>query len=99
MSPRKVRIVAKAIRGAQVEKALDYLKFCPRAAARPLFKLVRSAVANAEQQKGVDVDNLFIQKLWVDQGPPLKRRLTRAKGSSDQILKRTSHITVELGEK
>src|SRR3989338_3561661 len=88
MTPRKVRVVAKAIRGAKVEKALDYLKFCPRAAAKPLAKLVRSAVANAEQEKGVNVDRLIVKELLVNGGPTLKRWLPRAKGSADRLLKR-----------
>jgi len=98
MTPRKVRVVAGAIRGKKVGVALDYLKFCPRRAAGPLEKLVRSALANAGQKK-VDVDKLFISELKVDGGPSLKRSLPRAKGHADPILKRTSHITLVLGEK
>jgi len=99
MSPRKVRTVANEVRGKEVEAALDYLKFCPRDAARPLSKLVRSAIANAEQEKGVDVDNLVIQELFVNGGPTLKRWLPRARGRADRLLKKTSHVTVRLGEK
>ena len=99
VAPRKVQVVARAIRGAKVEVALDYLKFCPRRAAKPLFKLVRSALANAGQKKGVNVDKLVITELLVNEGPTMKRTMPRAKGSADQILKRSSHVTIVLGEK
>jgi len=67
--------------------------------AKPLSKLVKSALVNATQAKGVDVDNLYIKELRVDGGPSMKRWLPRARGSASKILKRTSHITVVLGEK
>lgn len=99
MSPRKIQPVAQAIRGVKVANALDYLQLCKRKAAKPLAKLLKSAVVNASQEKGVDVDNLVVKELRVNGGPVMKRWLPRAKGSASPILKRTSHITVVLGEK
>ncbi len=99
MSPRKIQPVAKAIRGVAVAKALDYLQFCKRRAAKPLSKLLKSAVVNASQEKGIDIDKLVVKELRVGAGPVMKRWLPRAKGSATQILKRTSHITLVLGEK
>ena len=99
MSPRKVRAVAGAMRGNKVGAALDYLAFSKRSAAEPLRKLLKSAIMNASQEKGVDVDNLYVKELRVDVGPTMKRMLHRAKGSATTILKRTSHITIVLGEK
>lgn len=99
MAPRKIQPVAKAIRGVAVGKALDYLLFSQRKAAKPLAKLLKSAVVNASQEKGVDIDNLIVKELRVNAGPTMKRSMARAKGSSSPILKRTSHITLILGEK
>lgn len=99
MSPRKIQPVAKAIRGVQVAKALDYLQLCKRKAAKPLAKLLKSAAVNASQEKGVDIDNLVVKTVMVNSGSTMKRWLPRAKGSASPILKRTSHITVVLGEK
>lgn len=99
ITPRKVRVVAGAIRGAKVGKAMDYLKFSQKGAAKPLAKLLKSAIVNASREKGVDVDTLYIKELRVDQGPTMKRQLPRARGMATQILKRTSHVTMVLGEK
>ena len=99
MSARKIQPVAQAIRGAKVATALDYLQLCKRKAAKPLAKLLKSAVVNASQEKGVDIDNLVVKTLTINSGPTMKRWLCRAKGSASPILKRTSHITVVLGEK
>ena len=99
ISPRKVRAVADGIRGLNVGKALDYLNLSRRRTAKPLAILLKSAIVNATQEKGVDVDNLFIKTVLVDGGPVLKRWMPRAKGSATRILKRTSHVRVELGEK
>jgi len=99
MSPRKVRLVCDVIRGKQVEEALATLRFTPKAAALPISKLIRSAIANAEQKKeNLDIDRLFIRTIRVDEGPILKRWMTRAQGRATRINKRTSHIVVELGE-
>lgn len=99
VSPRKVRMVGDAIRGEKVSKALDYLQFSGRGVAKPLSKLVKSAVVNASKEKGVDIDNLYIKELRVDGGPVMKRWLPRAKGMATPILKRTSHVKIVLDEK
>jgi large subunit ribosomal protein L22 len=100
IAPRKVRIVADIVRGKQVEEALATLRFTSKAAAKPVAKLIRSAIANAEQAaKGnLDVDRLFVRTIMVDQGPTLRRFMPRAMGRATRINKKTSHVTVELGE-
>ena len=98
LAPRKVRLVADHVRGLQVGPALALLKYTPNAAAKPLAKLLRSAVANAEQKGGrVDVDALFVKTLTVDGGPKMRRFMPRAMGRAYRIEKRTSHVYVELG--
>ena len=98
ISPRKVRIVADNIKGQPVEKAVGLLTFTPKKAGRILLKVVKSAVANAEQNANVDVDNLYVKRISVDEGPTLKRWRARAQGRAYHIRKRTSHITVVLDE-
>jgi large subunit ribosomal protein L22 len=98
VAPRKVRLVADNVRGMKVGEALAMLKFTPQSAAKPLAKLLRSAVANAEQNGGrVDVDALFVRTLTVDQGPKMRRFMPRAMGRAFRIEKKTSHVYVELG--
>ena len=98
VAPRKVRLVADEVRGRKVGDALAMLKYTPQAAAEPLAKLLRSAVANAEQKGGrVDVDALFVKTLTVDQGPKMRRFMPRAMGRAYRIEKKTSHVYVELG--
>ncbi len=98
VAPRKVRLVANELRGRKVGDALAMLKFTPQAAAEHLAKLLRSAVANAEQKGGrVDVDALFVKTLTVDQGPKMRRFMPRAMGRAYRIEKKTSHVYVELG--
>jgi large subunit ribosomal protein L22 len=98
VAPRKVRLVADEVRGLKVGDALAMLKYTPQAAAAPLAKLLRSAVANAEQKGGrVDVDALFVKTLTVDQGPKMRRFMPRAMGRAYRIEKKTSHVYVELG--
>jgi large subunit ribosomal protein L22 len=98
MAPRKVRLVADNVRGLPVGDALASLKFTPNAAAKPLAKLLRSAVANAESKGGhVDVDRLYVKTLTVDGGPKMRRFMARAMGRAFRIEKRTSHVYVELG--
>lgn len=99
MSPRKVRLVVDAVRGMAVEPALAQLSFMPRAAARPVKKLLESAIANAEHNFKLDRDGLFIKAALVNQGPTLKRWRPRAMGTAAPILKRTSHITLVLESK
>ena len=98
VAPRKVRIVADEVRGMKVGDALALLKYTPQAAAEHLAKLLRSAVANAEQKGGrVDVDALYVKTLTVDQGPKMRRFMPRAMGRAYRIEKKTSHLYVELG--
>ncbi len=98
IAPRKVRLVADEVRGQKVGDALAMLKYTPQAAAAPLAKLLRSAVANAEQKGGrVDVDALFVKTLTVDQGPKMRRFMARAMGRAYRVEKKTSHVYVELG--
>lgn len=99
MTPRKVRAVAGQVRGKGAQEAIDFLTFCKRRAARPLLKLIKSAVANADAKGGMDVDNLVVKELLVDAGPTMKRWMPRARGMATPILKRTSRISVTLDEK
>lgn len=98
ISPQKVRKVIGAVKGKPVENGLDALRFMPQKAAEILEKVVRSAVANADQNPELDVDTLIIRNITADQGPTLKRFRARARGRGTRILKRTSHITVTLSE-
>jgi large subunit ribosomal protein L22 len=99
ISPRKVRQVVDLIRGKKVSDALAILQFTPKGATEPVTKVLQSAVANAEHNYEMDTDTLFVKEVFVDQGPTLKRIKPRAMGRADQIRKRTSHITVVVGEK
>lgn len=98
MSPQKARLVVDLIRGKKVEEALATLALCPKKPARLVAKVVRSAVANAVQAHKVDVDDLFVKRITVDEGPMLKRWRPRAMGRATRIRKRMSHVTVVLGE-
>ncbi len=98
ISPTKVRKVAVAVSGKPVEEALNLLGFMPQRSAKILAKVIRSAVANADQKPEIDVDSLSISSIAVNQGPTLKRFRPRAMGRATKILKRTSHITVVLAE-
>jgi large subunit ribosomal protein L22 len=100
---RKARLVAEMIRGRQVEEALAYLDLSPKKFARPLAKLVRSAVANAEDKNnrekvGIDVDNLMVRTVTVDEGSSMWRIRARAQGRAAWIQRRTSSVTVVLEE-
>jgi large subunit ribosomal protein L22 len=98
MSPRKVRLVAGLVRGKKVAPALDQLTFSPKWSSLPLAKLLKSAIANATNNFGLQTDNLFIKTLTVDGGATLKRWMPRAQGRATPLNKRTSHITIVLGE-
>jgi large subunit ribosomal protein L22 len=98
ISPLKVRMLADAIKGQPVDKAMDMLRFMPQKAAGIIEKVLRSAVANADQQPDVDIDTLVVGNLVVDSGPTFKRFRARARGRGTRILKRTSHVTVILTE-
>jgi large subunit ribosomal protein L22 len=94
LAPRKVRRVVDQIRGKQVDAALELLAFTNRAAAEPVAKTLRSAIANAENNGNLRANNLYVKTAYVDEGPTLKRIRPRAKGSASRINKRTSHITI-----
>ncbi len=98
ISPRKVRLVADLIRGRRVDEAEGRLKFTNKKATKPVSKLLNSAIANAEHNFDLDRDNLYISEIKVDQGPTLKRWRPRARGATNQIQKKTSHITIVLEE-
>ncbi len=97
-SPRKVRLVADALKGQHIADALTYLSFLPKRAALPLKKLLDSAIANAKQG-GADSANLIVADVRVDKGIVLKRMMPRARGSASRINKRTSHVHLALREK
>ena len=99
ISARKVKIVADLIRGKEVAEALAIVKFTPKAASEIIEKLLKSAIANAENNHNMDSKNLYISEIYANQGPTLKRIRPAAKGSAVRIRKRTSHITIVLKEK
>ena len=98
IAAQKARLVADQIRGESVESALEVLQFSKKKAAAILKKIVESAVANAEHNDGLDVDELNISAVYVDEGMTMKRIRPRAKGRADRILKRSCHITVKVKE-
>ena len=97
ISAQKVRLVADQVRGLPVARASDLLQFSDKKAAHVVRKLLISAISNAENNQGADVDELKVTTIMVDEGPTLKRFMARAKGRGTRILKRTSHITVVVG--
>lgn len=98
ISPQKARLVADQVRGLHVAQALQVLQFSNKKAAVTVKKLLESAISNAEHNEGADVDELKVSSVFVDAGPTMKRTRARAKGRANRILKRTSHITVEVAE-
>ncbi|MFA6098787.1 MAG: 50S ribosomal protein L22 [Patescibacteria group bacterium] len=98
ISPRKVRLVTSLVAGKTVERAVQQLSFLTKEAALPVLKLIKSAEANAENNFKLSKDNLFIKRIFVDQGPVIKRWRARAFGRAGMIMKRSSHITVILDE-
>ncbi|HAY9856835.1 TPA: 50S ribosomal protein L22 [Shigella sonnei] len=102
-SAQKVRLVADLIRGKKVSQALDILTYTNKKAAVLVKKVLESAIANAEHNDGADIDDLKVTKIFVkifvDEGPSMKRIMPRAKGRADRILKRTSHITVVVSDR
>lgn len=98
ISPQKCRLVADQVRGMPVEQALELLTFSPKKGAAIIKKVLNSAIANAEHNEGADIDELSVTKIYVDQGPTMKRIMPRAKGRADRIIKRTSHITLVVGD-
>jgi large subunit ribosomal protein L22 len=97
-SPQKARLVADQIRGLSVEKALELLMYSPKKSAALLKKVLDSAIANAEHNEGADIDELVVSKVFIDEGPTMKRIKPRAKGRADRVLKRSSHITVVVSD-
>ncbi len=98
ISAQKGRLVADQIRGQSVERALNTLQFSSKKAAHIIKKVLDSAVANAENNEGADIDELSVSRICVDEGPTFKRFQARAKGRGNRILKRTSHITVTVSD-
>jgi large subunit ribosomal protein L22 len=94
ISAQKCRLIADQIRGLPVDKALDALTFGVTKSSDLMKKVLESAIANAEHNEGADIDELHVSKVFVDEGPTMKRIQPRAKGRANRILKRTSHITV-----
>ena len=99
IAPRKVRLVVDLIRGKQVGEAVAILRHTPKAASPVVEKVLKSAVANAEHNYELDVNNLVVSEIFVDEGPTLKRFRPRAQGRASAINKRTSHITLVVSEK
>ncbi|MGK5087101.1 50S ribosomal protein L22 [Bdellovibrionota bacterium FG-2] len=100
ITPRKMGLLADEVRGKGINEALTFLRFSPRKrTAGILFRLLKSAAANADHNGKVDVDTLFVKRILVGQGPTLKRFRPRAKGSAFKINKKTSHISVTLSER
>ena len=98
MSSSKVRIVLDLIRGKKVNEAVAILENMPDSAAAESLKVLKSAIANAENNKGLNKETLMVAEAYATAGPQLKRITQRAKGSADRILKKTSHITIVLDE-
>ena len=99
ISPRKVRLVADLVRGKSVEDALAILKYMPGKAAVPIAKVIKSAAANAENNYNLDRDDLYIRRIFIDEGPIIERFRPRARGRADLKRRRTSHITVIVAER
>ena len=99
ISSQKCRMVINLIRGKQVEPALQILRFSPKKGSMLVEKLLRSAIANARERRGLNVDKLWISRAWVNSGPTMKRYMPRARGSADGIRKRSSHITLVVEER
>ena len=99
IAPRKVRVVMDLIRGKNVAEAFAILKFTPKVGADAIEKVLKSAVANAENNFDMNVDKLFISTAFVDQGPTMKRIHPRSRGQAFKILKRSSHITIAVEER
>ena len=99
ISPRKVSILCDLIRGKDIKTATAYLMQTPKVASEPMLKLLKSAVANAENNNGMDVEKLYVSTAIANPGPTLKRGMPRARGRYNRILKRTTHITLGVSEK
>ncbi len=98
-SPQKARLVVDLIRGKKVDEAITILSFNTKAVSRDISKLVKSAAANAENTKNLNVDRLFVTRAFVDPGPTIKRTHSKAMGRGALIRRRSSHVTIVVGEK
>ncbi|MFN2288845.1 MAG: 50S ribosomal protein L22 [Chromatocurvus sp.] len=98
ISAQKARLIADQVRGRPVEEALSSLEFSTKKAAHIVRKVLNSAIANAENNEGADVDELKVSSIYVDEGMTMKRLRPRAKGRADRIFKRTCHITVKVAD-
>ncbi len=98
ISPQKCRLVADTVRGKQVGNALASLRFMPKKGARLVLKVLESAIANAESNLGADIDELKVARIEIDPAPMLKRFHARAKGRGNRIVKRNSHITIQVSD-
>lgn len=98
VAPRKARLVLDTVRGKSVNEALAILQFLPNTASEDVFKVVKSATANAENNLALDRNDLIVKEAFADEGPTIKRFRPRAKGSASRINKRTSHITIIVSE-
>ena len=98
ISPQKCRLVADTVRGKGVGNALATLKFMPKKGAKLVLKVLESAIANAENNLGADIDELKVSRIEVDVAPVLKRFAARAKGRGSRVVKRNSHITIQVGD-
>jgi large subunit ribosomal protein L22 len=99
ISARKARSVVNLIRGKSVSEAISILRVCPRKAAMPALKALKSAMANANETKKLKWEDLYVRQAYVEEGPTVRRMLPRARGRADRIRKRTSHIRLELAER
>ena len=99
ISPRKVRLIVDAVRGKPVAEAISLLTFMPHKSAAEVRKVIQSAVANAENNYGLDAQDLYVARIYADEGPTLKRYRPRAHGRVSPLLKRSSHITAIVGER
>ncbi len=98
ISPQKCRLVADTVRGQKVGNALATLQFMPKKGAKLVLKVLESAIANAENNLGADIDELKVERIEIDNAPTLKRFAARAKGRGNRIVKRNSHITVQVSD-
>ena len=98
ISAQKCRLVANAVRGLKVDRALEFLNYNNKKASRLILKVLESAVANAENNNSQDIDDLMVKNILIDEGPTGKRHMPRARGRVNEILKRSSHITVIVSD-
>ena len=98
LSPQKARLVVDQIRGKQVQDAVELLQYMPQKGAKPVLKVLESAIANAEHNENLDIDELRVSEVWVGDALTVKRMRPRARGRSDRFFKRSCHITVKVSE-